>query len=84
MRKILIAAAAAASLAATIPAYAGSDNTEPRGGIDIGPMGQCFDARVCGHYGRDAYAFAHGCQTVRERVTTDSGRVNYKRHRVCN
>jgi hypothetical protein len=42
---ILFAAAAAASLAAAIPAYA-NENTENRGGIDIGPLGQCFDARA--------------------------------------
>jgi hypothetical protein len=82
MRKILFAAAAAASLAAAIPAYAG-DSTENRGGIDIGPMGQCFDARACGH-ARGAYAYVHGCPMVRERIVTETGRVIFKRHRVCN
>jgi hypothetical protein len=84
MRKILIVATTAVSLVAVIPAYAGSDNTEPRGGIDIGPMGQCFDVRACGHPGREAYGLARGCQMIRERMTTDNGRVIYKRHRVCN
>jgi hypothetical protein len=83
MRKILFAAAAAASLAAAIPAYAGGDSTENRGGIDIGPMGQCFDARACGH-ARGAYASTHACSMVRERVVTENGRVIFKRHRVCN
>jgi hypothetical protein len=83
MRKILFAVAAAASLAAAIPAYA-SDNTENRGGIDIGPMGQCFDARACGHgHGRGAYASVNECPMVRERVVTASGHVIFRRHRVC-
>lgn len=87
MRKLLFAAATATSLVAAVPAFA-APNTDPTGGYDYGPMGQCFDPRVCGH-GRGAYAFApfgsgQGCPMfVRERVVTDSGRVIYKRHRVC-
>jgi hypothetical protein len=81
MRKILFVAAAAASFAAAIPAYA-SDNTEDRGGIAIGPLGQCFDPRACG-YARGAYASAGGCYMVRERVVTANGRVIFRRHRAC-
>jgi hypothetical protein len=84
MRKLLFAAAAATSLVAAVPAFA-APNTDPDGGYDYGPMGQCFDARVCGH-SRGAYAFApfgQGCPMVRERVVTESGHVIFKRHRVC-
>jgi len=87
MRKLLFAAAAATSLVAAVPAFA-NDQTDQRGGYDYGPLGQCFDARACGHsrgaFG--AYAFApsgEGCQMVRERVVTDSGHVIFRRHRVC-
>lgn len=51
-----------------------------RGGIDIGPLGQCFDPRACGDK-RDAYA---SCSLVRERIVTPNGHVTYRRHRVCN
>jgi|HubBroStandDraft_6_1064221.scaffolds.fasta_scaffold1594795_2 hypothetical protein len=87
MRRILFVAAAATSLVAAAPAFA-APNTDPDGGYAYGPMGQCFDARVCGD-GRNAfgaYAFApfgHGCQMVRERVVTESGHVFFRRHRVC-
>ena len=34
------------------PALASDTNREDRGGIKIGPLGQCFDARACaGYYG---------------------------------
>jgi hypothetical protein len=83
MRKLLFAAATAMSLVAAIPALA-KDNTEMdglnTGGFDIGPLGQCFDARGCG---RGAYAYAHACPMVRERIVTESGRVIFRRHRVC-
>jgi hypothetical protein len=83
MKKILFAAAAATSLVVAVPAFA-NDQTDPRGGYDYGPMGQCFDARVCGH-SRGAYAFAPfgGCRMMRERVVTESGHVIVRRHRVC-
>ncbi len=82
MRKLLLTAATATSLVAAIPAFAGTESTDPRGGYDYGPMGQCFDPRVCGH-GRNVFASAHGCPMVRERVVTESGHVIFKRHRVC-
>jgi hypothetical protein len=52
-----------------------------RGGIDIGPLGQCFDPRACGDKRDDAYA---SCSLVRERIVTPNGHVTYRRHRVCN
>jgi hypothetical protein len=84
MRKLLFAAAAATSLTAAVPAFA-APNTDPDGGYDYGPMGQCFDARVCGHghYARGIFAFAQSCPVVRERVVTASGHVIFRRHRVC-
>ena len=81
MRKLLLAAAAATSLVAAVPAFAAPD-TDENGGYDIGPMGQCFDARACGH-GRRAFAFVPACHMVRERVETENGHFIFKRHRVC-
>jgi hypothetical protein len=81
MRKLLFAAAATTALVAAAPAFA-APNTDPDGGYDYGPMGQCFDARACGH-GRSAFGFAPSCSMVRERVVTDSGHIIFKRHRVC-
>ena len=51
------------------------------GGIDIGPLGQCFDPRVCG---TTSAAYANNCPLVRERIVTQSGKVIFRRHRVCN
>jgi hypothetical protein len=79
MRAFLFAAAATTMLVTAVPASAHDNNG---GGYDYGPLGQCFDARVCGH-GRGAYASAHACSIYRERVVTQSGRVIFKRHRVC-
>ena len=97
MRTLLFAAAAVTMLVAAAPASAqmigGADvqqtpgfilvqNGNNGGGSDYGPMGQCFDPRVCGQ-GRDARASVQACHTVRERVVTESGRVIFKRHRLC-
>ncbi len=92
MRTLLFAAAAVTTLVAAVPASAqvvgGNWHASPGiilvkgGGYDYGPMGQCFDARVCGH-GRGAYASAHACSIYRERIVTESGRVIFKRHRLC-
>ena len=95
MKAMLFAAGAVTMLVAGAPASAQvvsgmqqsqtiilvKDQNE-RGGYDYGTMGQCFDARVCGH-GRGAYASGIGCSTHRERLVTQSGRVIIKRHRVC-
>ena len=56
MRALLFATAAVTILVAAIPASA-QNNGNDRGGSDYGPMGQCQDARVCGH-GRSAQANA--------------------------
>jgi len=85
MRNLLLVAATATSLVAAVPAFAAPD-TDPNGGYDYGPMGQCFDPRACGYgHRRGAYAFgfAQGCPMVRERVVTESGHVIFRRHRVC-
>jgi hypothetical protein len=65
-----------------VPAVVLVKDDDPRGGYDYGPMGQCFDPRVCGH-GRGAYAFAYSCPMVRERLVTANGNVIFRRHRVC-
>jgi hypothetical protein len=62
MKKLLISGiAAAAILSAAAPAIASDhDRTGSRGGIDIGPLGQCFDARACGRgYYRSHYGYAY-------------------------
>ena len=80
MKKQLLAAAAAVSLAAGVvwteaaPALAR--------GYDIGPLGQCFNPPDCGgRHERDAYAYQ--CPLLRERVELPSGRLVYRARRVC-
>jgi hypothetical protein len=97
MKKLLIAATAAAALtAASIPAsaqfFAGAD---PGGvGVQVGPFGVGVGPRFGWHdpYWRDGrYAYADGryaysdsgCRIVRERTVTPSGRVIISRNRVC-
>jgi hypothetical protein len=85
MRKLLFVAAAATSLVAAAPAFAAKDYTASKGGIDVGPLGQCFDPRDCGPgRGAKTVALGHECSMARERVVTKDGRVMFKRHRVCN
>ncbi|HEY7663625.1 MAG TPA: hypothetical protein VH934_10930 [Xanthobacteraceae bacterium] len=88
MRKLLFAAAAAASLVAAVPAsaqvYMGAD---PGGaGVQVGPfgfgVGPRYDYGYRG-YGPDYYAYGAECRVSRERVVTPSGRVIYRTHRVC-
>ena len=52
-----------------------------RGGIDIGPLGQCFDPRVCG---TTSAAYANSCPLIRERIVTQGGKVIFRRRHVCN
>jgi len=66
MRKMLLGLLAAGVLGAAAPALANdSDRGEYRGGIDVGPLGQCFDRmhpRECRGYrsGRYAYGYSYG------------------------
>jgi hypothetical protein len=77
MRTLVFVAVIATSLAAGLPALA-NDQGEPKGGFDIGPLGQCMNPPDCG--GRRANASQ--CPMVKERVTVN-GHVTYRRHRVC-
>jgi hypothetical protein len=86
MRKLLFAAAAAASLVAAVPAsaqvYMGAD---PGGaGVQVGPFGFGVGPRY-GYrdYGPEYYAYGADCPVVRERIVTPSGRVIFRTHRVC-
>ena len=91
MKKLLIAASAAAALmvAAAAPAaaqfYAGAG---PAGaGVQIGPfgfgVGPAYGWRDR-HYTDGYYAYGAGdCRVVRERVVTPSGRVILRTHRIC-
>jgi hypothetical protein len=88
MKKFLIAATAVAAVAVTaVPAsaqfWAGAD---PSGvGVQVGPLGVGVGPRFApGPYTEGHYAYRTGeCRTIRERVTTPSGRVIVKRTRVC-
>lgn len=90
MKKLLIATAAAAMMAvASVPAsaqfYAGAD---PGGvGVQIGPFGVGVGPRYGWrdrHYTDGYHAYGAGeCRIVRERIVTPSGRVIFKRHRIC-
>ena len=81
MRNLLLVTAVATTLVATVSgsALAGNDN-EPRGGADIGPLGQCFNPPDCGHA---RPASASQCPLVRERIVAPSGHVIFKRRHVC-
>jgi len=60
MRKILLCMFAAGLLGAAAPAFASDNNREDRGGIDVGPLGQCFDLThpsACRGYARGRYAY---------------------------
>jgi hypothetical protein len=86
MKKLLIATAAAAVLATAVPAsaqfWAGAD---PGGvGVQVGPFGVGVGPRFAGPYTDGYYASGAGdCRIVRERAVTPSGRVIFKRHRIC-
>lgn len=61
MRKLLASAMAAAAIVSAAPAIASDhERASGQGGFDIGPLGQCFDARACGrgyYRGYSGYAF---------------------------
>jgi hypothetical protein len=78
MRRLLFCAVAAASiLGAAAPAIASNHDRGYTGGYDIGPLGQCFDPRVCGQGWEPrvgfGYAYALGSRPYR-----------YYRHRYHN
>ena len=65
MVKLALAVTVAVGAATAVQA-GGSKNDGPRGGSDIGPLGQCFDQKVCSrgyhkHFRRtDDFAYAPG------------------------
>ena len=79
MKSLLIAAAATALLAVTVPASAQ---------VVIGAGDHGVRVRVgepSHHHGwrhRNAYGYGH-CRTVREKIVTGHGRVIYKTKRIC-
>ncbi len=86
MRKLVLAAAAAVSLVATVPAsaqvYMGAD---PGGaGVQVGPFGVGVGPRYGWRdYGPEYYAYGADCPVVRERIVTPSGRVIHQTRRSC-
>ena len=60
MRKMIVCLFAAGILGAAAPAFASDhNNRNDRGGIDVGPLGQCFDpgSADCRAYARGGYAY---------------------------
>ena len=61
MRKMCFCLLAAGVLGAAAPALGNEgDRSAPRGGIDVGPFGQCFDRMhpwECRGYGRGRYSY---------------------------
>ena len=74
-----MAAAAAATLAATVPAsaqiYLGADPDGAPFGFGVGPR--------YGWRGDEYYAYGADCPVIRERVVTPDGRVIYRTQRIC-
>ena len=67
MRKQLVLGILAAVISSAAPTFASDTDRDDRGGFDIGPLGQCFDARACGgaYYGAypgGYYGYAYGPQ----------------------
>ena len=80
MRNILLAAAAATTLAVVaVPASAQVYFGDHRGGVEFG-----FGTHDRGfHRGWHDYGYARDCRVTRERVVTPSGRVIYRTSRDC-
>jgi hypothetical protein len=95
MKKLMFAAIAAAGLTLGVAAPASAQvgvGVGPGGaGVQVGPfgagVGPAYDNWGYGHrryhepYG--AYNYAGDCRVVRERITTPSGRLITRTHRVC-
>ena len=92
MKRLLLGLAAAATLAAFVPAnaqvYMGAD---PGGvGVQVGPLGVGVGPDYWGgdpywrhRHWRDDYAYsAPECRFIRERIETGHGRI-WRTHRVC-
>jgi hypothetical protein len=90
MRRILLAALAAATVFAAGPASAQFFVGADRGGagVQVGPLGvgvgprfgYGYRDRDYDRYDRD---YAYGCPMVRERFVTPRGHVVYRAHRAC-
>jgi hypothetical protein len=81
MRRILLAAAAAATLAvAAAPASAQVRFGAGPGGVEFGFGG---DHDRGWHRGWHDYGYARDCRVTRERVVTPSGRVIFRTNRDC-
>ena len=59
MRKMIVCLFAAGILGAAAPAFASDNNRNDRGGIRVGPLGQCFDpgSADCRADARGGYAY---------------------------
>lgn len=88
MKKLLIAASAAAALALmALPASADYYDPAPGVGVQIGPFGVGVGPAYGWHdpyWSRGHYAYGYGeCRVVRERAVTASGRVIVEHRRIC-
>ena len=62
MRKMILCLLAAGIVGAAAPAFANDRDRNDRGGIDVGPLGQCFDLThpsQCRGYARGGYAYGY-------------------------
>jgi hypothetical protein len=77
LTKAKVAVAAALMLGAVSAAQAANDNqSRDRGGIDIGPLGQCFDPSACGGYRYHRHPYAYGAYGF-----VPEGRYHYRHWR---
>lgn len=91
MKTLLLAGAAAVTLAMTVPASAQVGiGADPGGvGVHVGPLGVGVGPDYWGggyrrwHRGYDAYNYAGDCRVMRERIVTPSGRVIFRTRRIC-
>jgi hypothetical protein len=89
MKKLLIAASAAAAVAlTTLPASADYyADPAPGVGVQVGPFGVGVGPAYGWHdpsWHRGQYSYGYGdCRIIRERTVTPSGKVIIERRRVC-
>jgi len=80
--KLLLIAAAAATIAATVPAAAQVAVGVGPGGASV-RVGEPRHDRDWRYRHHDRYSYRDHCRTERERIVTPSGRVIYRSTRVC-
>lgn len=80
--KLLLIAAAAATIAATVPAAAQFAVGVGPGGASV-RVGERYHDRDWRYHNHDRYSYRSHCRVERERIVTPSGRVIYRSTRIC-